>query len=287
MAERKLAMYGFDPGTGRNMGPRDGGKGSLLPHSRWPSFFSKVVARLQWDANAIDLSEDARAWRELPDERRRRLTTIVSGFCVGEGAVSEQIAPFADFLTDSLQAWVFFLQERDEARHAVFFDRIAAEVLGAPGDTPEERRAAVRADAPPGLLELFEERLPALSAELAAGRVKLEEGVALYHMLLEGIVLYAGQLALLEDLADGALPGMREGLERVQLDERWHIGFGLRCLVQLQPSQEVIDDVLAQAQKAAAAWGDVVPAEIRERVAPLCARRLHVAKLLDARVAAV
>ena len=279
-------MYGFDPGTGRNMSPRDGHHGPLLPHSRWPSFFSRIVARLQWDANAIDLSEDARAWAELPDERRRRLTTLFAGFCVAEDAVAEELAPFGDFMSDSLKAWVFYLQRRDEKRHAVLFDRIAAEVLGAPGDTPEERRAAVRVDAPPAVLELFEERLPALSAEMAAGRAKLEQGVALYHMVLEGIVLSSGQQALLADLEDGALPGVREGVERVELDERWHIGFGLRCLVEVQPSREVIDDLLAQAEAAATAWGDVVPAEIRERLVPMSARRLHVAKLLDYSAAA-
>jgi ribonucleoside-diphosphate reductase beta chain len=286
MADRKLAMYGFDPATGRSMAPHDNGKSPLRPHSRWPSFFAKVVARLQWDAKAIDLSEDARAWPDLPDERRRRLTTLFAGFCVAEEAVAEELSPFGDFMTDSLKAWVFYLQRRDETRHAVLFDRIAAELLGAPGDTPDERRAAVRADAPAGVLELFEERLPALSAEMAAGRAKLEEGVALYHMVLEGIVLSAGQQALLEDLSDGVLPGVREGVERVELDERWHIGFGLRCLVEIQPSQDVIDDLLAQAEEASAAWGDAVPAHIRERVGPMCARRLSVAKLLHARAAA-
>ena len=51
-------------------------------------------------------------------------------------------------------------------------------------------------------------------------------------MLLEGVVFDAGQQALLDDLADGALPGVREGVERVERDERWHVGFGLRCLVE-------------------------------------------------------
>jgi ribonucleoside-diphosphate reductase beta chain len=286
MADRKLAMYGFDPATGRSMAPRGTGNSPLLPHSRWPSFFSKVVARLQWDANAIDLSEDARAWPGLPDERRRRLTTLFCGFRVAEDAVSEQIAPFADFMTDSLQAWVFYLQQRDENRHKQFFDRIAAEVLGLPGATPDERRAAARADAPAAVLELFEERLPALSAELAAGRAKLEEGVALYHMVLEGIVLSAAQQAVLADLADGALPGVREGVERVELDERWHIGWGLRCLIALKPSQDVIDDLVAQAEAASAVWGDAVPPEIRERIASMPGRRMSVAKLIEAHAAA-
>ena len=51
---------------------------------------------MQWNPTAIDLAPDARAWQELPAERRRRLTTLLAGFCVGEGAVSEQLAPFAD-----------------------------------------------------------------------------------------------------------------------------------------------------------------------------------------------
>ena len=76
-----------------------------------------------------------------------------------------------------------------------------------------------------------------MAAELAAGRTGLAEGVSLYHMLLEGVVFDAGQHALLDDLADGALPGVREGIERVERDERWHVGFGLRCLIETEPSQ--------------------------------------------------
>ena len=160
---------------------------------------------------AIDLAADARAWAELPDERRDRLTTLLAGFCVAEDAVAEQLVPFADAAREadlasqeSLMAWVFFLQRRDEQRHAKLFDRIGAEVLELPGDTPAERREAARAHVPPAMLELFEERLPAIAAELAAGRTGLSEGVSLYHMLLEGVVFDAGQRALLDELADGA-----------------------------------------------------------------------------------
>src|SRR5262245_4696308 len=161
--------------------------------SFWPNFFSQIVARLQWNAMAIDLAEDARAWPELPAERRERLTSLLAGFRVAEDAVAEDIAPFADVARkselashESLVAWVFYLQRRDEQRHAQFFDRVAAEVLGLSGDTPAERREAARALAPRGLLELFEERLPETAAELAAGRAGLADGIGLYHMLLEG-----------------------------------------------------------------------------------------------------
>jgi ribonucleoside-diphosphate reductase beta chain len=183
-------------------------------------------------------------------------------------------------------AWIFYLQRRDEERHALLFDRIAAEVLGLPGATPAERRAAARTHVPAPLLELFEVRLPALAAELAAGRAGLGEGVSLYHMVLEGIVFDAGQSALLDDLADGALPGVREGVVRIELDERWHIGFGLRCLIESQPSTDLLDTLLARAQEAAEAWGDAVPAATRERVAHSCAHRLAAAGLIERRVAA-
>jgi ribonucleoside-diphosphate reductase beta chain len=259
----------------------------------WPDFFSKLVARLQWDPEAIDLGPDARAWAALPAERRRRLMTLLAGFRVGEDAVSEHIAPFADAARkatlashESLMAWVFFLQRRDEDRHARFVDRVAAEVLGLPGDTPAERREAAKVHAPPGVVELFEARLPETAAELAAGRTGLAEGVSLYHMLLEGVVFLAGQHALLEDLDDGALPGVREGFERIQADERWHVGFGLRCLIECRPSRELLDEVLARSEDATGAWGDVLPASTREFMADLPHHRLAAVGLIEPHVAA-
>ncbi|HEX5979896.1 MAG TPA: hypothetical protein VFY52_02295 [Thermoleophilaceae bacterium] len=270
-----------------------GGHFVLPKRSFWPNFFSRLVARLQWDPAAIDLTRDARAWPELPSERRRPLMTLLAGFRVAEDAVSEHITPFAEVARgatlasqESLIAWVFFLQRRDEDRHAQFFDRIAAEVLGLPGDTPAERRAAARAYVPAGVLELFEVRLPAMAAELAAGRVGLGEGVALYHMVLEGIIFDAAHHALRDYLADGTLPGVREGTQRVELDERWHIGFGLRCLIESQPSRDQLDELLLRAGEAAAAWGDVLPDKTREYIADACHHRLAAVGLVESHVAA-
>jgi ribonucleoside-diphosphate reductase beta chain len=269
-----------------------GGLETFANRSFWPTFFSRVAARKQWDAAAIDFAPDARAWPELPDERRHRLMTLLAGFRVAEDAVAEQLTPFADAARretlasqESLVAWTFSLQRRDEERHARLFDRIAAEVLRLPGETAAERRAAAREYATPAILELFEERLPTMAAELAAGQTGLGEGVSLYHMLLEGVVFNAGTQALLDDLADGALPGVREGAERVERDERWHVGFGLRCLIESQPSQKLIDDLVAGAGAAAAAWGEAVPAATRERSAGTCAHRLHVSGFTESRAA--
>jgi ribonucleoside-diphosphate reductase beta chain len=269
-----------------------GGLETFANRSFWPSFFSRVAARKQWDAAAIDFTVDARAWPELPDERRHRLMTLLAGFRVAEDAVAEEITPFADAVRretlasqESLVAWTFSLQRRDEERHARLFDRIAAEVLQLPGETPAERRAAAREHAPPGILELFEDQLPTIAGGLATGGSRLIDGVSLYHMLLEGVVFNAGTQALLDDLADGALPGVQEGVQRIERDERWHVGFGLRCLIETEPTQEQIDDLVARAEAAAAAWGDAVPAAIRERSARTCAHRLHVSGFSETRAA--
>jgi ribonucleoside-diphosphate reductase beta chain len=269
-----------------------GGLETFANRSFWPGFFSRVAARKLWNAAAIDFTADAAAWSELPDERRQRLTRILAGFRVAEDAVAGNLTPFVVATNretlasqESLMAWTFTLQRRDEVRHALFFDRVAAEVLGLPGDTPDERRAAAREHTTPEILELFEERLPTMAAALTAGESDLADGVGLYHMMLEGVVFNAGTNALLEDLADGVLPGVREGVERIERDERWHVGFGLRCLIETEPTQERIDDLVACAGEAAEVWGDAVPAAIRERSARTMAHRLHVSGFTETRAA--
>jgi ribonucleoside-diphosphate reductase beta chain len=282
MTERQAWDLAFDPATGRRIRQEEVTTG-ILPDSRWPNFFSRVVAKLQWAADGIDLKPDAEAFPGLPDERRERLTKLLASFRIADNAVSEHLEPFGPAAKNSLVAWVIFLQKRDEKRHATFFDRVAAEVLQLPGETKEERGAAARELAPPGIVELFEEELPAMSDAMAKGHIDLQDGIALYHMTLEGMVLSAGQRAILEELEDGTLPGVRKGVYHVELDERWHIGFGLRLLIDAKPSRELIDGILARAEEAAAAWGDAIPEHIRGMIVPMARRRMAVAmKQLDA-----
>jgi ribonucleoside-diphosphate reductase beta chain len=167
--------------------------------------FLRLASRIQWDAEAIDLSADAAAWPV--DER---ITGYVAGFLVGEEGVAEHLGAF--LTADGAQA-VFDVQKRDEERHARFFQRYA-EAVG---------MADPRSFVSDEFAELFEVRLPRAAA--AAG----VEAVGVYHMVLEGVVFTAGQYALLE-LVDDRLPGLREGMELVLRDERWHVGFGTRCL---------------------------------------------------------
>lgn len=138
-----------------------------------------------------------------------------------------------------------------------------------------ERGVAARELAPAGIVDLFQNQLPAISAAMEEGSADLSDGMALYHMTLEGMVLSAGQRALLEECEDGSMPGVREGVYHVELDERWHIGFGLRCLIDRKPDSDLIDEILGRAEEAAAAWGDALPDHIRDSIVPMAHRRMH------------
>jgi ribonucleoside-diphosphate reductase beta chain len=250
-------------------------------------YFLQTAASLQWDEAAVDLAADRAAWPALAPERRERLTVLLAGFCVGEASVADELEPFVASAPEPRAGACFRAQARDEARHARFFDRVAEEVSGVPGAGADERRLALRPLVGPSFLELFEERLPRAARELAGHGDGLGEAVAFYHLLLEGVVFTAGQLAMLEDLeADGALPGLRRGVELVLRDERWHIGFGTRALTLVGASPGTLACLVAEADAALAAWGGTVSPELRARVVEMSRRRLRAARLSSRELAA-
>jgi ribonucleoside-diphosphate reductase beta chain len=234
-----------------------------------------LASRLQWDAEQIDLSEDAAAWARLDAPTRAHLLQLVAGFCVGEASVADELDPFVRAARDGRLAACFRAQARDEARHARFFDRVAEEVVGVPG-SPAQRRSALRGELDPRFLELFEQRLPALGRALAAREENLDDAVGLYHMVLEGVVFVAGQLAVLE-LVDGSpLAGLRSGVELVLRDERWHVGFGTRRLLDARVTPDTIARILAEGQDAASVWVAATGPRIAAHVAVMLRRRLAV-----------
>ena len=238
--------------------------------------FLVLAQRAQWDEADVDLRPDAAAWPGLAPGERERLERLVAGVCIGEAAVAEHLGPFGAAARDPDAVRCFAAQERDEHRHSVFFDRVARDVLRTPGATPAERRAALRPLLAPAFVELFEVRLPAAAGALTGGGAGLERAVGLYHMILEGVVFTAGQLALLEALDEHPeLTGLREGTERVLRDERWHVGFGGRCLQDHGLAPGEIDDVVREGEEAALAWVEATGGEQAEKVVAMLHRRMR------------
>ena len=220
----------------------------------------RAAERSRWDDRELDLQADAAAWPRLARYNRAPLGRLLAGFCVAERAVAEHLEPFEQQADDPGLAACFAAQAEDERRHARFFTRVARDVMGIDPD------AGARELAGPGLGELFEQRLPAMARELAGGTRSLAQAVALYHLVLEGVVFHVGQVSAL-DLLDhcGTLPGVRDGVARVQADERWHVGLGVRCLQDFGVEAAGVELALTDAEAAARSWGtDAVP---RHRIA--------------------
>jgi ribonucleoside-diphosphate reductase beta chain len=210
--------------------------------------FLRLADRIQWDEEAIDLSTDARHWPTAADARIREL---VAGFIVGEAGVAEHLHAFFD----GDAAATFEAQRRDEERHARFFARYARAV------GLEDPYAHLSAE----FVDIFERRLPEAAAQAGV------EAVGLYHMVLEGVVFTAGQYALLERLeGDDRLPGLKEGMALVLRDEKWHIGFGTRCLNDAHLDEAQIEAILGEGERAAALWAP----EQAERVLRTLRRRM-------------
>jgi ribonucleoside-diphosphate reductase beta chain len=244
--------------------------------TRYDSFVI-LAETLQWDEATIDFAPDKGAWPALDDTENAQVLGLIAGFCIAESAVSGHLGSFQAAAADDWVAACFRAQARDEHRHARFFDRVAAEVAAVPGADIAARQDVLRTLVSPELAALFEERLPATALRLAEDRDGLTAAVGLYHMVLEGVVLLAGQNALLDtlDRLSVGLPGVRRGVELVLRDERWHIGFGTRLVQGAGLDRDEVEALLSLGQAAAGAWGVLVSPDAAERAARIHKNRLR------------
>jgi ribonucleoside-diphosphate reductase beta chain len=126
---------------------------------------------------------------------------------------------------------------------------------------------------------ICEERLPATAQRLAEDHEGLTAAVGLYHMVIEGVVLLAGQHAMLDTLEGLSveLPGVHKGVELVLRDERWHIGFGSRIVQSADIGRDEADVLLDQGETAAKVWGDLITPYAIETAVRQHRRRLKAA----------
>src|SRR5690606_41362090 len=106
---------------------------------------------------------------------------LIAGFVIAESSVSEEIRSYQAAATDESMEAVFRAQERDEERHARFFDLVAADVAGVPGADAAARRDAPRAHVRPELVEPFEPRPPSTPRRPAERHGALTHAAGLSH----------------------------------------------------------------------------------------------------------
>lgn len=184
-----------------------------------------------WNPCDIDFTRDRLDWAALTDEEREAMLQTTSLFVAGEEAVTLDLLPLMHAIAQEgrLEEELFlttFLFE--EGKHTQFFRRFLDEVGDSPAGLVRFHGESYR--------QLFEVELPqAMHALLSDASPKAQARAAVtYNLIVEGVLAetgYHSYFAALE--ARELLPGLREGLRLIKLDESRHIAYGVHLLTRL------------------------------------------------------
>ncbi len=186
-----------------------------------------------WSAKALDFSRDIEDWRDhMTDETREATLWMCSLFLDGEESVTVTLAPFMAALTRYEDRIFLSTQIADEARHHVFFDRFVREVIGV-GHDLASTLGETHKNLTWGYLHVFDEldRVAERLRRSPHDQTLLAQGIALYHVVIEGMLAHTGQHYLHEYMTErGIFPGFLQGITLISRDESRHIAFGLQTL---------------------------------------------------------
>jgi ribonucleoside-diphosphate reductase beta chain len=190
--------------------------------------------RQNWRVHELDFEVDKQHWLTTPAEAQRHTAWTMGSFYVGEERVTADLAPFL-MAAPSGEVEVFLsTQLVDEARHAAFFDRFAAEVMALSADDLRGRLKEMEDTMLSAWHVVFDDSLREVANRIKARPDDLElfvEGITTYHMVIEGVLAMTGQRAILQYIEEHSLyPGFHRGFSLVEQDEHRHIAFGARFL---------------------------------------------------------
>ena len=207
--------------------------------------------RGNWRATEIDFSQDRIDWHErMTPEQRRGAMWIFSLFFHGEDAVADTLGPYIDAAPLEEQKEFLTTQQVDEARHTIFFKRFFEDVVGIGDGTVGGTLSATMPELTWGHRKTFG-HLEDMAQRLRSSRddrLLLTRALTLYHMMIEGGLAQSGQHML--DVAFerlDMLPGFRDGMRNVALDEQRHIAFGVRMLADFyREDPENVQDAIVE-----------------------------------------
>jgi putative sterol carrier protein len=192
--------------------------------------------RGNWSATEIDFSQDRIDWQErLSAEQREAALWLFTLFFHGEDSVTDNLSPYIDAAPLEEQKYFLATQQVDEARHSVFFKRFVDEVVGHGDGTVGGGLRATEKLLSWGHRKTFQ-HLDEVAAGLRKDRSprNFASAITMYHLIVEGALAQPTQHKIDEALtALDVLPGFREGMRNVSLDEQRHIAFGVRVLADL------------------------------------------------------
>jgi ribonucleotide reductase beta subunit family protein with ferritin-like domain len=210
--------------------------------------------RGNWSATEIDFTQDRIDWHDgFTEEQRRGAMWLFTLFFHGEDSVADNLSPYIDAAPLEEQKYFLATQQVDEARHAVFFHRFMHDVVGIGDGSLGGSLRSTQSDLSWGHRKLFR-RLDRMAGELRCDQspLTLARAVTLYHVIIEGTLAQPGQHLIelwLEQM--DLMPGFREGMRNVAIDEQRHIAFGVKLLADLygenpQATQDAIVDLIRE-----------------------------------------
>jgi ribonucleoside-diphosphate reductase beta chain len=190
--------------------------------------------RQNWKATELDFSVDREQWVANPGEGQESLIWSLGSFYVGEERVTADLAPFLQAAPTGEIELFLATQLVDEARHAAFFDRFGAEVMCLSADDFRGRMREVEQILLSPWREVFDDGLRDVARRVQAKPDDIDlfvEGIATYHMVVEGFLAVTGQTLIRDYMLEHSLyPGFCEGFGLVERDEHRHVAFGVRFL---------------------------------------------------------
>jgi ribonucleoside-diphosphate reductase beta chain len=190
--------------------------------------------RQNWRAHEIDFTVDREQWVITPREAQESTLWTLGSFYVGEERVTADLAPFLQAAPTGEIELFLATQLVDEARHAAFFDRFGAEVMCLGADDLRGRMREVERILLPPWREVFDDGLRDVAKRIEAKPDDFDlfvEGIATYHMVVEGFLAVTGQTLIRDYMLEHSLyPGFCQGFGLVERDEHRHLAFGVRFL---------------------------------------------------------
>ncbi len=237
VALHELAMQG-DPGT---LASEDQASKLKLMN---PQQLYELWERQHWASQDIDFTQDKRDWAEMDDPNKDQFMWGLSAFFIGEERVTTQFSGLVMAYQDEQEEAFLTTQQVDEARHVQFFDRMYREVFGVDDADIRDRLARVRRDLNQSFITLFDEELVQAGQKLIADPSDIGakvEFVAIYHMVIEGILALTGQNFITQFCErEGIMPGFVEGFGKVARDEHRHVAYGTWFLKETAGKNEVL-----------------------------------------------
>ena len=216
--------------------------------------------RQNWRSHELDFSVDKEHWLQTPTEAQQHTAFSLGSFYVGEERVTADLAPFLLAAPSGEVEAFLATQLVDEMRHAVFFDRWMAEVMGLEADDLRARLKEIEETMLLGPWHfLFDDSLRDIANRIKAKPDDLElfvEGIVTYHMVTEGVLAMPGQRMIIQYTEDhGLYPGFNKGFSLVEQDEHRHIAFGVRFLKDVCEERPEMKKVVVDTLERAAAEG--------------------------------